>query len=82
MREYVTRTAVRPEKISAKSIPPKGGSGVPRSGDIESEVDAEDYLSRTVYEEFDLIDIGVMDKEGNPIMARKKMDPIGFVRRK
>ena len=51
-----------------------------RMGYIEQEVDGEDYLSRTVYEDVELIDIGVMDHNGDPIMARKKMDPIGFVR--
>lgn len=50
-----------------------------RAANIDEEVDAENYLSRTVYEQHELIDIGVMDKDGNPIMARKKMNPIGFV---
>ena len=36
--------------------------------------------ARTVYEDFELIDTGVMDKDGNPVMARQKMEPIGFVR--
>lgn len=51
-----------------------------RMADIDENVNGEDYLARTVYEEYDLIDIGVLDAGGNPIMARKKMDPIGFVR--
>lgn len=42
--------------------------------------DGENYLARTVYEEHDLVDIGIMDPEGNPIMARKRIDPIGFIR--
>ena len=50
------------------------------SNDEWHEADAEDYLARTVYEEHELVDIGIMDAEGNPIMARKRMDPIGFVR--
>ncbi|MDS1138591.1 hypothetical protein [Nitratireductor indicus] len=53
---------------------------VRRMAHIDDEPDAEDYLARTVYEEYELIDIGVLDKDGNPIMARKKMDPIGFMR--
>lgn len=51
-----------------------------RSAKIDEEVDAENYLSRTVYEPEELIDIGVLDSDGNRVMARRKMDPIGFVR--
>lgn len=51
-----------------------------RSANIDEQVNAEDYLARTVHEEHELIDIGVMDSEGNKIMARRRMDPIGFVR--
>lgn len=51
-----------------------------RSADIDSEPDAEDYLARTVYEDHELIDIGIRDKNGDPIMARQKRDPVGFVR--
>lgn len=36
-------------------------------------------LARTVYEEEELIDIGIMDARGDPIMARRKKDPIGFI---
>lgn len=43
-------------------------------------IDGERYLARTVHEDVDLIDIGVMDAKGNPIMARQRMDPVGFVR--
>lgn len=53
-----------------------------KSGDIDQEVDGENYLARTVYEERELIDIGVMDAEGNPIMAMERMNPIGFVHHK
>lgn len=53
-----------------------------RMADIDDNVNAEDYLSRTVYEEHEMIDIGLLDSEGNAILARKKMDPIGFIRHK
>lgn len=59
------------EYVSVRSV---------RSADIDENVNAEDYLARTVYEDHEMIDIGVMDKNGDPIMARKKLDPIGFVR--
>ncbi|MCO5072096.1 MAG: hypothetical protein M9944_12900 [Rhizobiaceae bacterium] len=52
-----------------------------KSSDYEWGPDAEDYLARTVYESEELIDIGVLDSSGNKVMARKRMDPIGFVRR-
>lgn len=52
----------------------------PRSADIDENVNGEDYLARTVYEDHELIDIGITDAQGNPIMARKRMDPIGYVR--
>lgn len=48
----------------------------------EFAIDAENYLAKTVHEEIDLIDIGLLDSEGNAILARKKMDPIGFIRHK
>ena len=51
-----------------------------RSADIDENINGEDYLARTVYEEHELIDIGIVDKNGDPIMAHKKPDPIGFVR--
>lgn len=51
-----------------------------RSAKIDEEVDGEQYLARTVYEPEELIDIGVLDSDGNRVMARQKMDPIGFVR--
>jgi len=52
-----------------------------RLGDIDANVDGEDYLARTVYEDFELVDTGVIDASGNKIMARQKMDQIGFIRR-
>lgn len=51
-----------------------------RSAKIDEEVDAENYLARTVYESEELIDIGIVDSDGNKVMARRRIDPIGFVR--
>ncbi len=51
-----------------------------RMADIDENVKGEDYLGRTVYEEHELIDIGIVDQNGDKIMARKRMDKIGFVR--
>lgn len=51
-----------------------------RAANIDENVNGEDYLARTVHEDHELIDIGVMDAQGNRIMARRRMDPIGFVR--
>ena len=51
-----------------------------RMADIDENVNGEDYLARTVYEEHELIDIGIVDRNGDKIMARKRTDPIGFVR--
>jgi len=51
-----------------------------RMADIDENVNGENYLGRTVYEEHELIDIGIVDQNGDRIMARKRMDPIGFVR--
>jgi len=50
----------------------------PRACDDEAV--GTDYLARTVYEDEELIDIGITDGEGNKIMARKKIDQIGFIR--
>jgi hypothetical protein len=52
----------------------------PRSADVTTEPDGENYLSRTVFETEELVEIGVRDADGNKIMARRKMDPIGFIR--
>lgn len=49
-----------------------------RSANIDEELDAENYLSRTVYEDTELIDTGVLDESGEKIMARRKLR-IGFV---
>lgn len=48
--------------------------------DIEIEPDAEDYLSRTVFEDNDPIDTGLLDKNGNAIYSFNVMDRIGFRR--
>lgn len=53
---------------------------VRRAAKIDEEVDGENYLSRTVYEPEELIDIGVLDSDGNKVMARRRLDPIGFIR--
>jgi hypothetical protein len=53
-----------------------------RSADIDANIDAENYLAKTVYEDFELVDTGVLDEDGNKIMAHEKMDQIGFIRRK
>ena len=52
----------------------------PRSADIDENVNGEHYLARTVHEDVELIDIGVVDADGNKIMARRRMDQIGFIR--
>jgi hypothetical protein len=52
----------------------------PRLASIDKDVDGENYLARTVYEDFELIDTGVLDSEGNPIKAHERMDPVGFIR--
>lgn len=51
-----------------------------RSASIDEAPDGENYLARTVHETHELIDIGVLDADGNKIMAREKLDPVGFVR--
>ncbi len=45
------------------------------------EIDPENYLARTVYEQDDTpFATGVLDRDGNMIMAAVCMDQIGFVR--
>jgi len=51
-----------------------------RMADIDEDVNGSDFLARTVYEDYELIDTGVIDASGDKIMARRKMDPIGFIR--
>lgn len=53
---------------------------VKRSEYLNSFVDGERYLARTVFESEELIDIGVLDANGEKVMARKKTDKIGFIR--
>lgn len=52
----------------------------PQSGKWDTVPDGEDYLARTVHEREELIDIGILDSAGNKVMARQRMDPIGYVR--
>ncbi|MER9574893.1 hypothetical protein NKI78_04470 [Mesorhizobium sp. M0400] len=54
----------------------------PRAAHIDDEPDGEHYLARTVFEDFELIDTGVLDAFGNKVMARRRLDPIGFIRHK
>jgi len=54
---------------------------IPCMADIEVEPDGEDYLSRTVIEDTDAIDTGLIDKRGTPIYLVSRMDQIGFVRK-
>lgn len=51
-----------------------------RSARIDEEIDGENYLARTVYEPEELFDIGILDSDGNKVMARRRLDPIGFIR--
>lgn len=51
-----------------------------RAADIDSNIDGENYLAKTVHESEELINIGLLDSEGNKVMARRRMDPIGFIR--
>jgi len=52
-----------------------------RLADIDQTIDGEQYLARTIIEQDpELIDIGVLDPDGNKIMARQKMNQIGFIR--
>lgn len=48
--------------------------------DWEDEHRGVDSLARTVYEPEELVDIGILDSDGNKVMARRRLDPIGFVR--
>ena len=51
-----------------------------RAANMDEFPDAENYLARTVFESHELIDIGILDEDGNKIMAHEKMDAIGFIR--
>lgn len=53
-----------------------------RMADIDENVNGEEYLARTVYEDRELVDIGLLDADGNAIMVHKKMDQVGFIRQK
>ena len=51
-----------------------------RAAGYDGYIDGEEYLARTVFEDREMIDIGVLDKDGNKIMAYQKPEPIGFIR--
>jgi hypothetical protein len=54
---------------------------LPKLADVDGEPDAENYLSRTVYEnEPQVLKIGILDASGNDIYMIDEPDPIGFVR--
>jgi len=48
--------------------------------DYNWEADPLNSLARTVHEDYEIIDTGVLNDQGEPIMARKRFDPIGYVR--
>ena len=51
-----------------------------RMADPDGEPDAENYLATTVYDNSgEMIETGILDAQGNPIMARYVMERIGFV---
>lgn len=52
-----------------------------RSGGDNWDAKGTDYLARTIHESDELVDIGVLDAAGKKVMARRRMDQIGFVRR-
>lgn len=53
----------------------------PRLAAMDNDPDAEDYLSRTVYEPDDAPQpTGLLDAQGNELYAINEMDPIGFIR--
>lgn len=52
----------------------------PKAYDDYWEAKGTDSLAKTVYEDHELIDIGVLDANGEKIMARQKPDPVGFIR--
>lgn len=52
----------------------------PRSAEYGKDPDGETYLAREIIETTETIDIGLTDQFGNKIMARQKMNPVGFIR--
>jgi len=51
-----------------------------RLASIDGEVDAENYLARTVYEpDADPIESGILDAEGRMIVYQYRIGPIGFI---
>lgn len=52
-----------------------------RSGDIDENLNAENYLSRSVYETDPTpYPTGLLDAFGEPLYATYELDPIGFIR--
>lgn len=51
-----------------------------RAADIDANTDAENYLARTVHEDTDPRDTGLLDWTGTKIYAVSEIEPIGFVR--
>jgi len=54
--------------------------GKPRMADMDHEPDGEDYMARTVYDTSgEMMDTGLLDAHGNPILAQYEMDRIGYI---
>lgn len=51
-----------------------------RRMDYSDEHRGKDCLAREVIITDETIDIGIVDQFGNKIVARKKADPVGFIR--
>lgn len=51
-----------------------------RSADWSRGPDGEHYLARDIIVTEETVDIGIVDQFGNKIVARKRADPVGFVR--
>jgi hypothetical protein len=53
--------------------------GKVRLADYDDGPDAEDYLSRTIYVPDETpYETGILDAQGNMILAQVRIDPIGF----
>jgi hypothetical protein len=44
------------------------------------DANASDSLARVVIETEEVFDTGVLDENGNKVMAKEKKEPIGFIR--
>lgn len=54
----------------------------PRQAQIADDPDAENYLTRTVYETDPTpYETGILDQFGEPLWATYELDQIGFIRR-